>query len=568
MDDRVSWQRYGGDDVEAVVAMLINREHPDSVRITPSRGDGGVDILDRGAAKDGGDVVYQVKRYTSPLDSKQKSEVEASLARLLDPENGDPRWRSLNVTEWRLVTPWDPTPEALAWLDEAALPYAVTAHWDGLTTVEHLTAKYADVVDYYLFGGRSKIEDAYTQAMALMSLGQNSTATVPVPEMSQRIASAFKMLDHDPHYRYELRLGQGEPPDPPERPGLMFSSYRVDTGTSSWHAVDVIARCAASPNARPIEVKGTLTAEKDSAFAGTLQEFIDYGTPFSSPDGAYSGHFDAPGGLGGPITSAAVQLSPVANADLGDNRELRLEVLSPDGTVLAEAHIDRTERSHGAVGLRTVLTEVNGVFELTFRYNAETRLSASSLTLLPFHGKPVATVGPALKLVAALHPPHRIRVSVRHTPAHLGSTERLSALADDTARDQIQALTTAVQALCELQAHSSTVIEAPDLGKYAHQIKSWHLVAQILAGTRSPVTIPPDQDFYVELAAGETPPTDSFAVLVPLRVRVGDQVLDLGQVRAELEDPELVGEVTGPDGRTFHRYETPDRRVTYVIHRE
>lgn len=197
MDDRVSWDRYGADDVEAVVAMLINREHPNSVRITPSRGDGGVDILDRGAAKDGGDVVYQVKRYTAPLDDKQKGEVKASLARLLDPKTGDPRWRSLNVTEWRLVTPWDPTPEAFTRLHGAALPYAVTAHWDGLTTVEQLAAKYADVIDYYLFGGRTRVQDAYTQAMALMALGGESTATLTVPEVSERIASAFKMLDHD-----------------------------------------------------------------------------------------------------------------------------------------------------------------------------------------------------------------------------------------------------------------------------------------------------------------------------------------------------------------------------------
>ena len=59
----------------------------------------------------------------------------------------------------------------------------------------------------------------------------------------------------------------------------------------------------------------------------------------------------------------------------------------------------------------------------------------------------------------------------------------------------------------------------------------------------------------------EAPPTNSFAVLVPLRVRVGDEVLDLGQVRAELQDPELVGEATGPEGGTLHRCETPDRRV-------
>lgn len=568
MDDRVSWDRYGGDDVEAVVAMLINREHPNSVRITPSRGDGGVDILDRGAAKDGGDVVYQVKRYTAPLDDKQKGEVKASLARLLDPKTGDPRWRSLNVTEWRLVTPWDPTPEAFTWLHGAARRYAVTAHWDGLTTVEQLAAKYADVIDYYLFGGRARVQDAYTQAMALMALGGESTATLTVPEVSERIASAFKMLDHDPHYRYELRFGHGEPADPPERAGLMFSEYRIHPSTSSWHAVDVIARCAASPNARPIEIKGTLTAERDSAFAEVLQEFIDYGTPFSSPDGAYSGHFDAPGGLGGPITSAAVQLSPIADHDLGENRELRVEVLTPDDTLLAEAHVDRTERSHGAVGLRTVLTEVNGIFELTLRYNAETQMSALSVTLLPFNGKPVTAVGPALDLVASFHAPNRVRVSARHTPARLGSTDAIGAPIEESALARVQALASAVRVLCDLQGHSSTVIQTPDLEVHAHQAKNWHLVAQILAGTPTPVTIPPDQGLYVEFGASATPPTDSFAVLVPLRTRVGDQVLEFGQVRAELEAPKLVGEVAGPDGKTFHHYETPDRRVTYVMHPE
>jgi hypothetical protein len=46
---RVEWTRLEGNDVEAVVAMFINREHPRSTRITPSKGDGGIDILDRDA---------------------------------------------------------------------------------------------------------------------------------------------------------------------------------------------------------------------------------------------------------------------------------------------------------------------------------------------------------------------------------------------------------------------------------------------------------------------------------------------------------------------------------------
>lgn len=73
---RIAWERYEGNDIEAVVAMLVNREFPSTVRVTPSKGDGGVDILDRRAAANGGDVVYQVKRHTKPLTTGQQSKVE------------------------------------------------------------------------------------------------------------------------------------------------------------------------------------------------------------------------------------------------------------------------------------------------------------------------------------------------------------------------------------------------------------------------------------------------------------------------------------------------------------
>ena len=113
---RVEWTLLGGEEVEAVVAMFVNREHVDSVRITPSKGDGGVDILDRRAGPRDGDAVYQVKRYTEALSAKQKAEVEKSLRALAR----DPRWSGLNVTVWYLVTPWNPTPEAEAWLQGLA----------------------------------------------------------------------------------------------------------------------------------------------------------------------------------------------------------------------------------------------------------------------------------------------------------------------------------------------------------------------------------------------------------------------------------------------------------------
>jgi hypothetical protein len=77
---RIEWTRRDGDDVEAVVAMFVNRERPNSTRITPSRGDGGVDIVDRGAASDGRDEVNSppATRTSSTITS---TEVAASLRR-------------------------------------------------------------------------------------------------------------------------------------------------------------------------------------------------------------------------------------------------------------------------------------------------------------------------------------------------------------------------------------------------------------------------------------------------------------------------------------------------------
>jgi len=64
------------------VATFVNREHVDSARISPSRGDGGVNILDRGVGPDGADIVYQVKRYSVPLSAGHRSDIEDSLRAL------------------------------------------------------------------------------------------------------------------------------------------------------------------------------------------------------------------------------------------------------------------------------------------------------------------------------------------------------------------------------------------------------------------------------------------------------------------------------------------------------
>jgi hypothetical protein len=545
--------------------MFINTEHPNSVRITPSKGDGGIDVLDPGADSDGGDIVYQVKRYAEALSSKQKTEVESSLKRLLGPD-ADPRWANLNVTTWRLVTPWDPTPEAYAWLQGLVAPYGVQVHWDGLTFFDRMAAKYPNIIDYYLHGSRTAMLEAQSSVMALMAGGEVSEGKISAEYVMGRVQKAVSVLDDDPHYRFEFRVGHGDPPEPQTRPGLVVSTWRIDTAAHTWFSVDVLARCAASLQVRPLTFEGLVTAAQGSADADALKDFVEYGTPFTSAAGGFSGQMDLPGGLGGPLAEATIQVSPVAGADVEADPELRLEVLDPDQEPIAEVHADRTELTKGTVGIRVVLREIHGVFEQVRRFDLVNQQTLVTFTLLDIEGMPVSSVRPAVEFLEAFRPPNSARVSVRHSPAHLGAIEEIPAVGDSS----FDALARILRLLDALQQHTSTVIRVPTPDHINHQQAKWDFSARILRGEEVVVTAVEKTlvvDF--ELPAGSTPPENGpITLAVPHQVSVGDFAIDLGRLHLHLDNPVLITAATGESGRTIYRYTTSDQRVRHTLAQE
>lgn len=556
---RVEWSRYEGNDIEAVVAMFVNRERPRSTRITPSRGDGGVDILDRNADGNGNDVVYQVKRHTDALTSQQMHRVKASLAKLKE----DPRWTTLNVQEWHLVTPWDPYPEEENWLQDVGREHGVTAVWDGLTFVEQLAAKYPDVIDYYLHGGRARIEEMFEKLAALFSTG-GSQDGLSAPEVSQKVEAALQVLDEDPHYRYEHRFGQGTVPEPSNRSGLVLSYIRQDRTTTHWAIVDVIARCAASATERPITVEGVLAVEPGSEFEEAFRDFVTYGAGFTSPEGAYEGEVDAPGGLGGRLVGARMTAQP--SPDLGDGRELHLEVLDPDGAVLGAVDLDRIERSRGQEGVRVVLEEVHKVFKFEDKVNVVDQRMTRTLHFGATIGKPVAAVQPALSFLSHCHEPNKGRLSIRHTPAHLGATDNsIAILVDDGDRREFTVLARQIGTLVALQQHTSTLITVPDPATTTRdQIRGWFFAAALFRGETVTATYDEDRCLIVDLEVSVATPEGTFSVASPLRVEVGTQILNFGTVHLELPNPTLLSrhEVAG---RIRHQYRTPGRVLRYSI---
>jgi hypothetical protein len=557
---RLAWERYEGNDVEAVVAMLVNRERPNSVRITPSRGDGGIDILERGASENGGDVVYQVKRYTQPLSASQRDNVEESWTRL----NSDPRWAELDVQEWHLVTPWDPTPEAEAWL-QSLDPSGRAVVWNGLSYIEGLAAKYPEVIDYYLEGGRGRIEAAYESVVALLAPTE-ATAAPDAPSVSARLSKALNVLDSDPHYRYEFRFGQGEPVSTVDRPNLVMTWIQSDGTGKKWQAVDVIARCAVSISERPIVVTGTVKAESGSDLAASLQDFVDYGAPFASPTGSFTGSIDAPGGLGGPLVDAAVRVS-VSGDDLGADPNLVLSVRTAGGEAIAETELVRTERSEGRKGLRVVLKQKNNVFTIEDRYTT-TGGGKRQFRFGDYSNEPATDVRQALAVLAAASTENTVLVRRKGAPpssAHpdpnwnFGFGEKVRILLDG--------VTYPVDALARLQQHTGQIVRVPDLTQTtAAQVAEWQRVASVLEGKEVAATYPDGHALGVELSIRLETVPNPLLVEMPLEVIVGEQKVTFGTAVLSIDDATIVDQQE-TDGGFLHHFKIPDRKVRFSLHK-
>jgi hypothetical protein len=204
---RFPWERYGGDDIEAAVAIMLLRENTAAQRIRPSQGDGGVDILVPLSGNQW--EVYQVKGFTKRLDSSQKSQIRKSWKRLLKFTAA----RGISVSAWHVVRPLDPTHPDREWLDALTGDSGVPCDWIGLSTLEGWAARYRDVMDYMFADGQARVHEMLRELLSAASMSRAFDAgelTTPA-ESAAGLESLYKALNRsDPHYRYEVPPGCGE----------------------------------------------------------------------------------------------------------------------------------------------------------------------------------------------------------------------------------------------------------------------------------------------------------------------------------------------------------------------
>ena len=229
--------------------------------------------------------------------------------------------------------------------------------------VDQLAAKYGDVIDYYLHGGKSAIENGVPRGNSAYVLGFGEGRWQYDGSGSPRIEAALGILDRDPHYMYESDLATVS--------GGACAKIRLGHELVSHRPVELHLascrchrRCAASIDERPITIEGTLDVSSDPAFAAAVR-VLRVRHPVHQSRGHLHRRDRRPWQyLGGALTEATIRTSPVSSPNLGSDTELTYQLLGPDEDVLAQADVDRTDQSSGSAGLRTVLTEVNQAFEI------------------------------------------------------------------------------------------------------------------------------------------------------------------------------------------------------------
>ncbi|OYN88471.1 PDDEXK family nuclease [Parenemella sanctibonifatiensis] len=519
----VEWTRLSGDQVEELVAILLCRKHPEAVRVRPSTGDGGIDLLVPTAA--GGSEVYQVKRFSSNLTASQKSQIRESLRRL-ERHSID---HTVTVSAWHLTLPLDPTKENLHWLSETTkcLPYP--CDWRGLSFIDGLAAEFPDVVDYYIRDGRQRLEAVVGQLTSAMGMNpKDGDGLLSPSQLRDYLQSLSPVLDTDPHFRYEVSLGPERSEIPPEPELILTTMQRVGDGTGNAVTVRVFPRFAAALDFRPIPIDVAIRVEPGSQLQDDLASFIKYGTSVLAPVGTVDVRMELPGGLGGNASNAGLRIEPSSRPE--PSQVLRMAAVDPGDCLIESVLIDMQPATFGIDGTGAARSgaERCGNFRVQLLSDRASKTMNLTISDIDVAGNAPHDVVPALRFLNALRPPNRIAIVAQRGP--IGSS---MALPDDFALpdgDLLQLLAGAAASLATLQEHTTEQLAMPS-SVSALDAANWSAAEQLLLGE---VVELKTTEFRACLHPGVSPPSGQSAIAFysEFAVTVGATEVPIGTLLA------------------------------------
>lgn len=402
---------------------------------------------------------------------------------------------------------------------------------------------------------------------ALSTGTAGDVALVTPAEISSHLDRIFKVLDTDPHFRYEFSIDL-EPGEITRRDGMIAATQEIqpDGRTLTFR---VYQRFSESQRERPIPFRLRFAAE-DAAFdEDAYDSWRKYGTPLSAPAEV---DIDLPGGLGAPLSGG---LTEVLLQSQGQDYAARFRVRRSDGTYSPTLTFSVTARTGPEqTGVWESGTDESGYLTFDTRTDLETSSGTWGFTRARIVGEEIDAVLPSIEFLQSIATGNVLEVAQRVGPfvdyREIPSHE--AAFPDD--------VMVYLRALSVIQTSTSTPVLIPDLTTVsAADARDVAEAAALISGQTvfgdwasirfkddaSSPTVGPD------LEEREVSLDDHYEVQIiePLIVKIGDQELILGAVERrllsvgyEVEDGEIVGRPLTND-TAYRRYlrglPAPDR---------
>lgn len=357
MTGRIPWTRYSGEDVESVLATFISLEERNAIRIRPSRGDGGIDLivyLDAETVE-----IYQIKKFAENLKNSQKAQIKNSWQEL----SATTAVLHVKINSWHLVMPLDPTNENLKWAEELVEPFGTKLIWDGLSRVDGWASKHPEVVDYYFSNGKEEVSEYAAKLLSMANLPDCSDPAI----LENRLRDLCSHLDKlDPYYAYSVHvLSEYDKRDDfcTRAPGVVMSQILV-TPASGRIAIDVIEKTPIASMLHPLTFSVKIIAGTDEE-KEQAQNFIEYGMPFTSlPAEVIDQDCQLPVGR----SYEGFRRGIIKSFDLNTSNYIRSASLFWEGCGELQLIVDKT--THGTKGVFFSAHDDTETFKLNFKWDA------------------------------------------------------------------------------------------------------------------------------------------------------------------------------------------------------
>lgn len=357
MTGRIPWTRYSGEDVESVLATFISLEERNAIKIRPSRGDGGIDLI---VYLDAETVdIYQIKKFAENLKNSQKAQIDNSWQEL----SATTAVLHVKINSWHLVMPLDPTNENLRWAKELVEPSGTKFIWDGLSRVDGWASKYPEVIDYYFSNGKEEISEYAAKLLSMANLPDCSDPVI----LENRLRDLCSNLDKlDPYYAYSVHvLSEYDKRDDfcTRAPGVVMSQILVTPGAGRI-AIDVIEKTPIASMLHPLTFSVKIIAGTDEE-KEQVQNYIEYGMPFTSlPAEVIDQDCQLPVGR----SYEGFRRGIIKSFDLNTSNCIRSASLFWEGCGELQLIVDKT--THGTKGVFFSAHDDTETFKLNFKWDA------------------------------------------------------------------------------------------------------------------------------------------------------------------------------------------------------